>query len=251
MKTERTFTLLELLIVIAVIMILAGLLLPALKRAKESGYEISCKSNMRQIYQYFCSYSLDSNDYLVPRTQGYGRAALDVQGLWSATLYYFNEMPSLLFHGYQSGGVIASQSLYYCPKTQIKANGSTWYRVSYGVLFYGPCANGGAGHIAYWTTASSYPPTRFSKIKYPSETMLFADTGSLYPTSAIGLGYCSNDVYPNGESAYGSFVGRHTNGDNIMATGGNVSKYGSPARLNAQLKDSTLRKEAPFRIGSY
>lgn len=242
---QNTFTLLELLIVIATIMILAGLLLPALQKAKEASYDISCKNNMRHIYQYFCSYIGDSNDYLVPRAQGYGKDALDVTGLWPATLYYFNGTPHLLHNGYH-GSYIDQQSLYFCPKTPVKATASTWYTISYGVMWYGPCASTASGHIAYWTSASAYPPTRSCKIKYPSETMLFADTGR-YDAK---LGYFANDVYPNG-GTYGRFVGRHSGGDNIMATAGNVEKHATPTKLNNQLTDSSQRKLPPFRYGYY
>jgi len=76
--------------------------------------------------------------------------------------------------------------------------------------------------------------------------MLYADTGR----DDAKLGYFANDVYPNG-GTYGRFVGRHTGGDNIMATAGNVSKYTKPTELNSQLSDSSLRKLAPFRYGYY
>lgn len=54
----------ELLIVIAIIAILAGMLLPALKKAKDSAYSIQCTSNLKQLATCMGSYSNDFNGLL-------------------------------------------------------------------------------------------------------------------------------------------------------------------------------------------
>src|SRR2546422_3848067 len=63
------FTLLELLVVVAVIAILASLLLPVLGRAKTKAQGIFCMNNTRQLALAWIMYADDHNGQLVPNPQ--------------------------------------------------------------------------------------------------------------------------------------------------------------------------------------
>ncbi len=58
------FTLLELLIVIAIIVILAALLLPALKTVRQKAHATACVSLQRQVGLVFGMYAQDNNEYI-------------------------------------------------------------------------------------------------------------------------------------------------------------------------------------------
>lgn len=68
MKQGKLFTLIELLIVIAIIAILAALLLPALANARKTAQSIRCTSQLKQINAAYFLYVNDNNDFC-PRVQ--------------------------------------------------------------------------------------------------------------------------------------------------------------------------------------
>ena len=68
----RMFTLIELLITIAIIAILAGMLLPGLSAARTAAGRTSCSGNMKQVFSGIAMYNLDNDDYMPSFVGTYG-----------------------------------------------------------------------------------------------------------------------------------------------------------------------------------
>ena len=59
---KRAFTLIELLVVIAIIAVLMGILMPSLRKVRESARLIKCKANLRSIHVALALYAQENND---------------------------------------------------------------------------------------------------------------------------------------------------------------------------------------------
>ena len=65
-NAERAFTLVELLLVIVIIAILAGLLFPAITAAVETAQSLECRNNLKGLYAAVLKYSTENNNVIVP-----------------------------------------------------------------------------------------------------------------------------------------------------------------------------------------
>jgi prepilin-type N-terminal cleavage/methylation domain-containing protein len=99
------FTLIEMLIVMAIIGILAGMLLPALAKARESARRANCASNLNQIGKTLAIYCIANDDYL-PSWACYGSTQGTVEGTIQNPIlnYAGHEGPSrhmVIAYGYE------------------------------------------------------------------------------------------------------------------------------------------------------
>lgn len=180
------FTMIELLVVIAIIAILASILFPALNRARNVAYRISCVNAVKQLGSMAQMYFNDSKEELPP---------LYSWGLFSEPLNYAD---MFWWMGYLPGKneSTASQkrkALYklldVCPpRRSCYKFANTNSRIGYGVNYDIVCsgANYNTGVISF---SSYYVPAK--RLKNPSRTFYMADgtdnftigVGNTYPDS--------------------------------------------------------------------
>ena len=110
------FTLIKLLIVIAVIVILAAILFPVFARARENARRASCQSNMKQIGLGVMQYTQDYDEKYPLRDHGGAGAARDATSPWAQIQPYVKstqilKCPSGTFTPSDNPGVAGIQRL--------------------------------------------------------------------------------------------------------------------------------------------
>lgn len=125
MKGKRAFTLVELLVVIGIIAILAGLLLPALQRAKESAKAISCLDNLKQ-WGFATQLFASENDDLLPKDGSPNGTSTD-EG-WYIDLPRTINIPTYHDMPWRTDPKIdPGRSLWICPANSRRSNGNNLF----------------------------------------------------------------------------------------------------------------------------
>lgn len=109
---KARFTLIELLITIAIIAILASMLLPSLNTARERARTTTCASNMKQIGQAFMFYANDNHDHVITVTKNFYDSGLT---LWNAFLFKCQPYPGRPV----AENYISSMKIAFCPSTKL------------------------------------------------------------------------------------------------------------------------------------
>lgn len=223
MKKKKTlhlehdsFTLIELLIVIAILAILSSLLLPALKAAREKGYSARCTGNLKQQGLAVQQYAGEMDDWM----------PVSSSEATSAVHYYWRyAIAPYLGIKYLSGEISVNRNrlcgktaVFWCEKT-ILPNADAGSINPSSPYSYGLAASDWA--VRGW----GKDPTQRKRLnsikgKSPSETVVTADTTD----AEIGNVAQSIAWEPFARNSSEEWVGnRHNNGANINWADGHVS----------------------------
>jgi len=178
-KTSRGFTLVELLVVVAIIALLAAILFPVFSRARENARRSSCQSNEKQIMTGVMMYTQDYDESYPPEYVGYTGLG---QICWAQLIYNY----------------INNQDVFLCPSdtsptkpTNMSTTSVVGYpaafALSYGnnEMFIYKAVNVNAGVTTVQEPPSGNGGIFLSKVASPSTTVYLAEGLSDVRTAAV------------------------------------------------------------------
>jgi prepilin-type N-terminal cleavage/methylation domain-containing protein len=248
-KTTEGFTLVEMLVVIAVIAILAALLLPVLSDTKRKAQRTTCLNNLRQINLGVRMYSDDSHD-VSPSPGWAGLASTNVPSIYSGYKALMKHYVGL------NGASSAQDKLFQCPADAFYANwivaptGPPIYFVqtslhddsSWGFSSYGFNGGDNLAHPFFKKTVT-YPGlggVKLNSVKHPTRTILVPEIATFGPwswhdPSSHGVADESGTLYNDSKNVV-SFVDGHVNYIKIHWEPGQIwaASYEPPVGYNYQ-----------------
>lgn len=159
-RRQKAFTLVELLVVIAVISVLAGLLLPALQGAVAQARTIQCTSNLRQIAMGIASYTDDNAGWFPVSHRNDGRP-----GRWRTETSSYAGVEGAL----DVFSVKLRTGIFLCPEFKLDLSPKYFCEGGYG------WNNSYMGTSDVSATAN-FRRQRLSGVRLPTKTILCGDT---------------------------------------------------------------------------
>lgn len=198
-EKKNNLTLIELLLVIAIIAILMAILLPALNMARSKALAIKCTANLKQIGLAHHAYIDDFDGYLIPSNNLHDQRAPGGITVFTSFLSW-NYMGSNRTRDNDLTNIKAGFGPWYCP-AESPHDRYTW-RTDYGWNNY-----------MIWYTTSTYPWYKINRVK--NNTLFHNDAGSgaIVPNS-----FTWNTI----NMLYDRSAVRHSNAANFLMVSGHV-----------------------------